>query len=66
MACLLLKSICFSLVSTVTRTADYRDGATRLSEVSLSQAEVYDQSHLDWKSLELVSGNQANLCKNKK
>lgn len=38
-------------------------GVTRLSEVSLSQAEVYDQSHLDWQSLELVSGNQANLCK---
>lgn len=36
-ACLLLESICFSLVATVTRTADYRDGVTCLSEVSLSQ-----------------------------
>lgn len=43
-ACLLLTSICFSSVANVTRTADYRDGATRLSEVRLSQAAVYDQS----------------------
>lgn len=43
-ACLLFTSVCFSAVANATRTADYRDGATRLSEVRLSQAAVYDQS----------------------
>lgn len=57
--CLLLTSICFSWVAKVTRTADYRDGATRLPEVGLSQAAVYDQS--PWLFI-LISGNEANLC----